>query len=447
MSGPRSKLGRQPSPSERRWPFGARTSSVLVAACLALGLLGGGAFGAVSVLTNSSSVPGTGGGGITPNAITGSAPGGAQRPGSQGQAAGSDVASSARSSEAASSATSTGSAVPAVELPGGWLPNSDGYNDVSCATSTRCIAVGGTAKRLGLIALSTNSGSSWSTPSVPSGQSVLNAISCLSTLRCVAVGQEAALTSTNGGSTWVARTLPLENMSLLSVTCQLDLSCVAVGVVTQVARPYAGVILHSANGGDTWQLAKLPMALPGLGAVTCSTLLHCVAVGAASLVSDDAGLTWRLTALDGGLDALTSVACSTATHCTTVGPNGEAEFTPSLAAISTTSADGGSTWKSLALPSGSGLLSHLDCNGQVCNAIGSGLSDQDQSLLASSANGGTTWAIGVAPPGVSVLAAIACPTASRCLTIGRAMPKAGGSPTVAISLDNRTWTLVQLPTP
>ena len=106
-----------------------------------------------------------------------------------------------------------------------------------------------------------NSGSTWTTQTVPSGTSYLNAIACPSTTTCYAVGQNNSnavgviLATTNSGSTWTTQTLPSGTALLYGIACTSTTTCYAVGAIVinigSSGFDY-GYILATTNSGSTW---------------------------------------------------------------------------------------------------------------------------------------------------------------------------------------------------
>jgi hypothetical protein len=87
------------------------------------------------------------------------------------------------------------------------------FNGVSCVTgSTTCIAVGLVSGGGAGIAISTNSGATWTAQTAPSGVGALSAVSCYKTTVCMAVGTASAggpaVIATANGTTWNLETTP-----------------------------------------------------------------------------------------------------------------------------------------------------------------------------------------------------------------------------------------------
>jgi photosystem II stability/assembly factor-like uncharacterized protein len=196
---------------------------------------------------------------------------------------------------------------PDVPTPGGASIGAGGFNSVSCTTAKICVAVGGDSTLLGVVATSSNGGSSWTPGTLDSGEPEMNSVDCWNSSDCVAVGQGATLTTTSGGTSWTSRTVPTANTTLLGVSCASSSTCVSVGVTPGNAGPYGGQVLMSSDGGATWLAPTLPPNVGALGSVACPSATFCVAVGAQILVSTDNGQTWTPRYVVGGTGILRSV--------------------------------------------------------------------------------------------------------------------------------------------
>ena len=228
---------------------------------------------------------------------------------------------------------------------------------VSCTTATACTAVGLVDAGYGGPLIERWDGVRWSsqpTPAIPDLESAeLEDISCASTTSCVAVGNFTTqsdeclqpLVEVWDGSAWTAQPLPAvggcnsDLAGLRGVSCTSLTLCTAVGYddrresVIGTGTP----LVENANGGtsglqSTPDLTYLEDPWGGGGwfeDVSCTTTpTSCVAVGTASseiiarpLVERWDGTAWRLQSMpkmphDGGLFA---VSCISATACTAVG--------------------------------------------------------------------------------------------------------------------------------
>jgi photosystem II stability/assembly factor-like uncharacterized protein len=104
--------------------------------------------------------------------------------------------------------------------PGAWTAQTSGstttLNDVSCPSTTTCIAVGNG----GTILATTNGGTTWSSK-VSGTTNTLNGVICPSATQCVAVGESGTIVkTTDGGNTWSSKPSPTAN-SLRGVSCTI----------------------------------------------------------------------------------------------------------------------------------------------------------------------------------------------------------------------------------
>ncbi|TMC51113.1 MAG: hypothetical protein E6J14_01365 [Chloroflexi bacterium] len=130
-------------------------------------------------------------------------------------------------------------------LPGS-RPNELIVSSISCPTTSRCVAAGGSSS-LGsrpktLLLYSTDGGASWGETTLPSGLAAqLDAVSCPSASRCVVVGSASgvgmALFSADGGASWLQAAVPGSLVELDAVSCWTPSDCVSV---SGLAGPGAG---------------------------------------------------------------------------------------------------------------------------------------------------------------------------------------------------------------
>jgi subtilisin family serine protease len=157
--------------------------------------------------------------------------------------------------------------------------------DVSCVSSTECVAVGYYKNASGVwVNLSALwKGGTWSllnTPNVEgTTESELRGVSCTSSTFCMAVGRsegpgQQLLTMIWNGSSWSLRKGARSSGALNGVSCTSSTFCMAV-----TAYPNAEIW-----NGESWSLQKWTAPTGGdsmyLNAVSCSTASFCRAVGA-----------------------------------------------------------------------------------------------------------------------------------------------------------------------
>jgi photosystem II stability/assembly factor-like uncharacterized protein len=305
---------------------------------------------------------------------------------------------------------------PVVASAGG--SSNGGFLGVSCPSANDCVAVGSDGGQSGVASTSTNGGKTWSQSALTSGSPVLNAVDCASTSLCVAVGQGVSARSTDGGATWTNASLPTSNTTLLGVDCPSASLCVSVGVSPGNAGPYGGQLLVSSNGGTTWTAPSLPASPGALGSVACPTSTFCVSVGASILVTNNRGQSWSLATVKGGTGVLRSVSCQSATVCVAIGANPAVAQNSNAAAFGVVTTDGGITWTSVPMPSGSATLSQLSCSSSSCLAAGTAYGGSLAPVVVTS-DGGTQWSAN-ASVGSSLTAVngISCNSGTDCVFVG-----------------------------
>jgi photosystem II stability/assembly factor-like uncharacterized protein len=168
----------------------------------------------------------------------------------------------------------------------------------------------------------------------------------------------------------------------------------------------------------------------GYNAVSCMSASSCIEVGADSsgngvvATSQATAISFSSAPVPSGTPTLTAVSCVSPGTCVAVGGNAVLNSTNS-----------GSTWSLQPLPTKGLTLLGASCqNSTRCfvEGVASGSTlVGDQAVIMSSSDGGTTWSVSTMPPGVAGIAAIACPTATRCIGVGT---------TVIVSSDGgQTW--------
>jgi photosystem II stability/assembly factor-like uncharacterized protein len=323
---------------------------------------------------------------------------------------------------------------PVVPTSGGATNGNGSFNAVSCPSATECVAVGGDGSLGGVASTSHNGGLVWNQGEMDANEPLLNAVDCANTSVCVAVGQGATVRSTNGGSTWTSSTIPTSDTTLLGVSCASVTTCVAVGVSPGNAAPFNGQLLISSNGGTSWTVPTLPASFGALGSVDCPTSTFCVSVGSSIIVSNDGGKTWTQRTVDGGSGVLRSVSCLSATRCVAIGANPAIAQDPNASAYEDVWVDGGVTWSSVALPSGSAMLDVVSCSSSGCDAAGSAYNGTPAVVLVTS--GGNTW---TTTQGLSdsatAFSSLSCSSTSTCVFVGQ-----NGKNPVAVSTVNGVTT-------
>ena len=141
-----------------------------------------------------------------------------------------------------------------------------GINDVSCPTSTYCVAVGATPDGSGGIALTTeNLGATWTPVALPDGEKSLGLVECASRRQCIAVGGgqsgsgEMLVITANGGRSWDKTSLPIGHDDSNGIACPSTTRCFVGGKRDTWRRdPFGPHLCHL----EWWQVLDLPVTSP-----------------------------------------------------------------------------------------------------------------------------------------------------------------------------------------
>ncbi len=311
--------------------------------------------------------------------------------------------------------------------------------DVSCTSSTACLAVGQSSGGSSTLALAWN-GSEWSTQAslTPTGKTAwLTGVSCASPLACTTVGWDY------GGGEWLtlaerfSASWTLESppdpkagnsSTLADVSCSSSSSCLAVGYDS-----YAGHTLGEFWNGTKWSLiggeaGQYP------GEVSCGSAASCWAVG--SKLSDGSPLVQRWYEEAGEWEGYAStkivtptgasnlhldgISCTAATECTAVGYYYKEGHNRALAEHLK-----GSTWTLQTTPEVSdAVLEDVSCTStSACTAVGYRSGSGVHESLAEHWDGEKWSTIAVpAPEGKALellrLNAVSCASATSCVATG-----------------------------
>ncbi|HJQ43601.1 MAG TPA: hypothetical protein VJ831_10985, partial [Jatrophihabitantaceae bacterium] len=224
---------------------------------------------------------------------------------------------------------------PSWNLLANPIPTSSGNSalaDVSCVTSTWCMAVGSNYSQP---LIEHWDGSNWPTVAnpgvVPSG--ALKSVVCISQSWCMAVGVGGAGTLAElwDGTQWSVLNSPSPGTSssaLVRLSCIDETYCMAVGTQSAPAAP-----LVETWDGSAWTVAPSPPAdanaTDSLTGVSCLTALTCLVVGVDTTSSTTAqpysavwdGSHWSRAQVPtlGTDDRLAGVSCVLPTECVAVG--------------------------------------------------------------------------------------------------------------------------------
>jgi subtilisin family serine protease len=329
--------------------------------------------------------------------------------------------------------------------------------DVSCPSSTLCMAVGNDHYRdKGFF--ETWNGSEWKIVSSPVGE--LKAISCPTATSCLAIakGESKAWQlkpfEITGGWSAEAKSLPTpEGATEVRLN---DVSCTSASACTVVGRYYAGGYKPYVArwNGSAWSLQSAPGPTEGTASeamlsVSCASSSFCMAVGRVAgkpFAERWNGSEWSILAAPNPVGAaganLAGVSCPTTSACMAVGFQEISGTRKTL-----TERWNGSGWSVLSSPNpakeGWPELRSVSClSASSCIAVGSlapsSLSATEQTTLAESWNG-TSWTLQSSPnpegKSFSSLAAVSCSSTVACTAVGKARP--GLSETDMVTLAER----------
>jgi hypothetical protein len=329
---------------------------------------------------------------------------------------------------------------------------------VGCPAGRGCFAVGVQApgpRDQTLIERWT--GTRWSIVASPNppGQTPthLNDVACATSASCVAVGEygdphggggwERTFAERWDGRSWSIVATPnpagLPFARLNSVACPSRSSCYAVG--EHSSRSGAKSLIERWDG-KRWSIVPSPNS-PGqtavaLNAVACPAASSCLAVGkyatstwARTLVERWEGGDWSIVPSPNPsgshhVTALTSVACPASTACYAVG----SDMVPGVATATFIDRWNGAGWSTMpadSVPAG-GLLIAVACSStDQCDAVGyRTVRDHPNETLIERWDG-TRWSVMASPSrtGIAtwgVLVAVACPTSANCHAVGIGSP-------------------------
>lgn len=254
-----------------------------------------------------------------------------------------------------------------------------------CVNGETCAVLGIDTSGAATFLETTDGGKTWATSRGPneltSPASVAD-LSCWSATSCVVIasdpsgetGAAAAYSTVDGGDKWTWSPLP-QNFVPAALQCVGPSVCATVGFLqspegTPSAPP--AVAFSSSDGGLTWTKAPLPPTSAALTQLSCPTVSDCVATffdkpGSAQtvLISHDGGRSWNQTgsspqAYISGLSCPSASDCWASGTLPLTGPPTPVPILGSRGAISSTT-DGGSTWQSAQLPSGTGPIVDVSC--------------------------------------------------------------------------------------
>lgn len=259
-----------------------------------------------------------------------------------------------------------GQSIALVTRNGGntWTPVTAGIGsleltDVSCPTTTRCVASGRYLSGAGGIVVSNNGGLTWS---LFNQSHYLLAADCALPDQCVVVGgiSEARFTF-DGGQNWIRG--DLGTATLHGIDCLSDRRCWMVGDGGRVIGTYPNPLGPNGVGVIPKRDLFLPSLRP-LNGVSCINQDTCVAVAAEGIIvrTTDGWAHWTQPNSTTAVN-LNDVSCPTTSVCYAVGSGGTILV----------SKDGGNTWGAEPASPTSQDLQDIYClpGTDICYAVGS----------------------------------------------------------------------------
>lgn len=373
-------------------------------------------------------------------------------------------------------------------------------NSVACPSASKCIAVGdytGSAGMQGLLLTKSSSGWAATEAPLPAGAAAdpyvsLNSINCFSGSVCAAIGyytdssgNTQSLLLTTSGSSWKAARAPIPSDpsgspdgSLSAVHCSSTTSCLAAGSYYDSAGDWEGLLL--AGFGTQWTAKQAPVpsnsaANPytDLQAVTCTgSTGSCVVVGTYNtsngyegLLLTGSGSSW--TATEAPLPAnargtypdphLAAVRCLSPSSCTAVGGYYDTSYDRYGLLVT----GSGTSWAAKEAPQPPNAsdtysaLSAVTCPGSsTCIAAGQYVTTHSGWAAMLLTFSGSSLAVSQASlPGNAAqnsnpdLGAVACASASACVSTGRYRIASGHYRGLLVYGGGSSWTAIQAPVP
>jgi hypothetical protein len=243
---------------------------------------------------------------------------------------------------------------------------------------------------------------------------------CLGLVSITSVGVESA-GAANVRQHW---TLSLSNADSSAVDCPSTTTCYAVGATLQA----------TSDSGNEWTTSSIPTTAEALTGISCPSVSICYVIGydlyeyqtdpmpeysetgvAYQVSFSTAEPTWTQEALplpegDYTMPSFSMISCPSTDACYVAS---EGTQTANQAAFYST-ADGGTSWSDLSIPSGIGEMNALTCpptaSDTTCYAV-----DKVGETLDVTTDGGTHWTVVPSPYPDGGLTDIACPSATYCV--------------------------------
>lgn len=244
----------------------------------------------------------------------------------------------------------------------------------------------------------------WRRVSLPSN--LLSAVTCLTLTRCVQVLSGAVAATDDAGRRWSVRRLPEGfsfglNGTATALSCVSATTCLALGTEQSspmtVAKP---AILRTTDAGKTWQVLSSPIAAWTLA---CALKVCLETTFAGALQSADGGTSWHQVRIPSG-DTAQDLTCWTVNRCVEMTANGGV----------IESDDDGARWSPLPGPDYNDAISTACASTAACVLLGA---DNLGAMWPSiTTNGGSTW-VPLAVPVALTVSQLACETATTCTAL------------------------------
>lgn len=336
---------------------------------------------------------------------------------------------------------------------------------ISCASATRCFAVGhsetnGVFKPLAEVW----GGKKWVIQKTqnPARSGGLEAVSCVSATSCMAVGDGIA--ERGNGTSWslvkIGKPSGGEAL-LLGVSCVKSGSCYAVGLNSVGAND--GSVAELWNG-SAWSVQPVRITTSNtssaLDGVSCTTATNCTAAGSyedssfdSRPLAEDFSARWHdvspppVTSSGVVGTGLNTVSCAAPGHCIAIGIFDAKNFFESFS-----ESWNGTGWTAQIMPKPKTTsIQGVSCPAtNDCEAVGDIATGVNQVPFAERWNG-SGWSVqnALAPAGISngFLLGVSCATKTSCVAVGTVIGKSGKQTTLAEVWNGKAWTITPSPNP
>jgi photosystem II stability/assembly factor-like uncharacterized protein len=335
---------------------------------------------------------------------------------------------------------------------------------MTCASASVC-----TATTTGSLMISQDGGASWGGIMLPEPRTTVYSGVCMSAQHCVVIGRvdlgrgavevgpaaaDVIWSTFNGGASWSKEVPPSPRYDPMALACPSSAICLAaLGISTLPSTTQQVVVFGTNDGGASWSRRGTASVPVGNGAVptelTCSSPMSCAIAGTNWVaMTGDGGSTWTTSDLPFRPDesvpiGTSALSCATSTTCMAVASaqlcparSGcvQAEVETGAAAVTF---DGGGTWTSISVPSGTDPNSVICTTASHCVAVGSeGVLTPSYSssaviyvpqpgVVLTTNNFGQSWNVEPIPSGIGQLNGITCPSSTWCIAAGSGIGDVG----------------------